>query len=82
MTWASVLHFITPYDSTVTVSQILLLVSSTRSIPMVVIVAPGAKAVMIVPPTEPEFGEIEANCGVISIEDSTIVWFSGIPTAK
>ena len=44
-----------------TVSQIELLLSSTMSIPAEDVVAPGTVAVMIVPPTEPTFGEIEAS---------------------
>jgi len=46
---------------TVTVSQIVVLVSSTISIPVEVIVAPGTVATIIVPPTEPEFGEIDTS---------------------
>jgi hypothetical protein len=36
------------------------------SMPVDVMVAPGTTAVITVPPIEPEFGETEANCGVMS----------------
>jgi hypothetical protein len=52
---------------TVTVWHIVFKVSAlTMSMPVEVIVAPGTLAVITVPPIDPEFGETETNCGVMS----------------
>jgi hypothetical protein len=75
------LHSTTPYDVTVTDSQIEDPVESTMDT-VEDTVAPGTEAVIKDPPIDPEFGETETSFGVRSNEASTSEWPSGMPTSK
>jgi hypothetical protein len=75
------LHSTTPYDLTVTDSQIEDPVESTMET-VEDTVTPGTEAVINDPPTDPEFGETETSFGVRSKDASTREWPFGIPTSK
>ena len=66
ITYALVLHSTTPYETTVIDSQMDPPVTFLISMSLEVLVAPGTKAVITVPPIDPVFGVMETNYGVIS----------------